>query len=92
MGGLLELTWHASADIPPEDQILQAGRELIEKSREWPMTKTYAKGMVKGYKHPKGDDDEQFWFCRVSEHTPAEVTFEELWHGLAINKGDHEKM
>lgn len=80
------------AEIPSEDKLLQAGHELIEASLTWPFTKAFVKGTVKGYKHPKGGDDDQFWFCRVSEHAPAEVTFEEFWHGLGVKKGEHEKL
>lgn len=62
----------------------------MESSQSWHHTKAYVKGTVKGYSHPKEQDDPQGWFCRVSEHASDEATFDELWHGLGVNKAEHE--
>ncbi|KAL5529200.1 hypothetical protein ACEPAG_5174 [Sanghuangporus baumii] len=80
-----------SSEIPPEDQLLQAGRELIEATLKWKHTKDYCKGVVRGYTSPKQADDEEPWFCRASEHAPEEITFDEFWFGLGTNKPEHER-
>ncbi|KAH8117379.1 hypothetical protein DFH11DRAFT_1851714 [Phellopilus nigrolimitatus] len=77
-------------DIPLEEQILQAGRELADASLKWRHSKDYCKGIVKAYTHPKDADDEEPWFARVSVHAPDEVSFDEFWFGLGNNKPEHE--
>ncbi|KAI5124574.1 hypothetical protein M0805_003093 [Coniferiporia weirii] len=77
-------------DIPQEEQVIQAGRELIDATLKWHNSKDYCKGVVKGYTHPKDADDEEPWFCRVSVHAPEEATFDEMWFGLGTNKPEHE--
>lgn len=79
------------SEIPSEDQLLQAGRELIESTLKWKHTKDYCKGVVKGYSAQKQADDDESWFCRVSEHTPDEASFDEMWFGLGTNKPEHER-
>ena len=78
-------------DIPTEEKIIQAGRELIEDTNNWKHTKDYCKSVVKGYSAPKQADDEEPWFCRVSEHAPEEASFDEFWFGLGTNKPEHER-
>ena len=87
----LNLSPVKSSEIPPEDQVLQAGRELIEATSNWKHTKNYCKGAVRGYSASKQADDEEPWFCRVSEHAKEEITFDEFWFGLGTNKPEHEK-
>ncbi|EJD05860.1 uncharacterized protein FOMMEDRAFT_139189 [Fomitiporia mediterranea MF3/22] len=87
----LNLTPVKSTDIPPEDQLIQAARELAEATTKWKHTKDYAKGVVKGYSAPKQADDEEPWFCRVSEHAPEEISFDEFWFALGTNKPEHER-
>ena len=86
----LNLTPLKISEIPPEDEILQAGRELMEATLTWKHTKNYAKGVVRGYSAPKQADDEEPWFCRASEHAPDEASFDEIWFGLGTKKPEHE--
>jgi len=79
------------SELPPEDKVIQAGRELIEATLNWKSNGSFAKGVVTGYVHPKDADDDQPWFCRVSEHSAEEASFDEFWFGLGTNKPEHEK-
>lgn len=95
-GRSISTTYHLVAnvntikDIPTEEKIIQAGRELIEDTNNWKHTKDYAKGTVKGLVRPKDSDDEEPWFCRASIHSSEEASFDELWFGLGTNKAEHE--
>ena len=64
---------------------------MIEATLQWKSNGSFAKGVVTGYVHPKDDDDDQPWFCRVSEHSAEEASFDEFWFGLGTNKPEHEK-
>lgn len=77
-------------EIPSEDILLQSGKELIEASQSWKQGKAYCKGLVRGISAPKGSDDEEPWFGRVSVHEPDSVSFDEFWFGLGTNKPEHE--
>ncbi|THH07286.1 hypothetical protein EW145_g3479 [Phellinidium pouzarii] len=78
-------------DFPSEEQIVQAGRELVDATLKWNHSKDFCKGIVKGYVHSKEADDEEPWFCRVSVHAPEVASFDEMWFGLGTNKPVHEK-
>ena len=81
----LNVTPVKPADIPEEDALLRAGKELMSEISKWKHLKDFEnkKGVVvKGYTAPKAEDDEQPWFCRASEHDASAVTFEEMWFAL----------
>lgn len=63
--------------------IIAAGRELIESTDTWKKGKTFAG--VKTLFH-SGD-----WHCRLSEHPPDQITFQQLWDKMAYDKAPNEK-
>lgn len=46
---------------------------------------------VKTFNRSKQAGDGAPWHARRSEHTAKEVTFDELWAKLAVNKAENEK-
>lgn len=79
------------SEIPPEDEILSAAREVLDSSTSWKQGKTFAKDTVKTYSRPKGPGDGAAWHCRVSEHDAKDATFEEFWSKLGKDKAENEK-
>lgn len=71
------------SEIPSEEVIIAAGRELIESTDTWKKGKTFAG--VKTLFH-SGD-----WHCRLSEHPPDQITFQQLWDKMAYDKASNEK-
>ncbi|PAV23679.1 hypothetical protein PNOK_0074700 [Pyrrhoderma noxium] len=86
----LNITPVKVSEIPPEGELLQAGRELIKASQEWKQTKVFCKGLVQGITAPKASDDDEPWFGRVSVHDSTSISFDELWFGLGTKKPEHE--
>ena len=86
----LNITPVKVSEIPPEGELLQAGRELIEASQKWKQTKVFCKGLVQGITAPKASDDDEPWFGRVSVHDSTSISFDELWFGLGTKKPEHE--
>lgn len=78
-------------DIPSEEAILVAARELLDSTNTWKQGKSYHKNTVKTYSRPKGPGDGAAWCCRVSEHTSADATFDEFWSKLGNDKAMNEK-
>ena len=58
--------------------------DIYEILKAWHWCPDFEKGVVKGYAHTKDADDEEPWFCRVSEHTTEEITFDEMWFGADV--------
>lgn len=77
-------------EIPPEESIIAAGRELIESTDSWKAGKTYFT-KVKTLHSSAGPSLVGAWHCRLSEHPPNEVTFEQLWDKMANNKAVNER-
>ena len=80
------------SEIPPEDVIIAAGKEILAASANWKQGKTYQK-VVKTYTYsPSSKDGNKGpkWACRVSEHPPEDGTFDDFWNGLGINKAENE--
>lgn len=90
-GKKLNITPINPSSISSEDDIIKIGREFAAASQKWDHTKDFEKGLVKGYAHAKDADDEEPWFCRVSEHSTDEISFDELWFALGTTKPEHEK-
>ncbi|KAF5358163.1 hypothetical protein D9756_001338 [Leucocoprinus leucothites] len=78
------------SEIPPEESIIAAGRELIESTDTWKSGKTYFTN-VKTLSRPAGPPLVGNWHCRVSEHTPDQITFDQLWDKMARDKALNEK-
>ena len=79
------------SEVPSEDAVLAAGKEILAASGSWKQGKTYQK-IVKTYTYspsPKGGDGTK-WACRVSEHTREDGTFDDFWSGLGTNKAENE--
>ena len=89
--GLADIRSILSLDIPPEEKILEAARELINSSKSWKQNKAQYKGGVRVYSHGKGPNDGAPWFCRVSTHDKDDVTFDEFWKYLGNDKAENEK-
>ena len=80
------------SEIPSEDAIIAAGKEILAASANWKQGKTYRK-VVKTYTYspsPKGGNGGTSWVCRVSEHTREDGTFEDFWNGLGTSKAENE--
>ena len=77
-------------EIPAEDAIIKAGREVLDSTTAWKQGKTYQKNTVKTFSRSKGPKDGTAWYCRVSEHTKDEATFDEFWGKLGLNKAENE--
>ncbi|KAF9469343.1 hypothetical protein BDZ94DRAFT_1348605 [Collybia nuda] len=88
-GFKLTITPVKPAAIPAEETILGVARSLIESTSTWTQGKTYKN--VKTYHRSKTLEDGAPWHCRVSEHTSAEVTFDQLWGKLGKDKAINEK-
>lgn len=86
---LLTVTDHA--ELPSDEQVIAAAREVLETTKGWKKGKAYEKKTVQTYHSPKAPHDGAPWHCRVSEHAPAQVTFDELWSKLGSNHSEHEK-
>ena len=78
-------------DLPSDEQVIAVGRELLEATNVWKKGKVYQKNTVQTYFRPKGAGDGASWHCRVSEHTPAEVTFDEFWNRIGKDHSENEK-
>lgn len=85
------LIYRHLADIPPEDAIIEAGREILESSLTWKQGKTYEKNTVKTLYRAKGPKDGASWYGRISEHRKEDGTFEEFWNKIGVNKTENEK-
>ncbi|KAI9446496.1 hypothetical protein H4582DRAFT_569251 [Lactarius indigo] len=59
-------------ELPSDEQVVTAGREVLEASKGWKKGKVYQKNTVRTYSRSKGPGDGASWYCRVSEHTAAE--------------------
>jgi hypothetical protein len=80
-----------NVELPSDEQVVAAGREVLEATDGWKKGKKYQKNTVQLYSRPKGPDDGAAWHCRVSEHTPAEATFDEFWGKIGSNHSENEK-
>lgn len=69
---------------------MAAGRELIDSTDSWKTGKTYFTKVNTRFR-PTGPSNPDRWNCRISEHSPKEVTFDVLWDKLAKNKAENEK-
>jgi hypothetical protein len=84
-----------STEIPTEETLVGAGKQLIEGMNSWNQGKTYHK-VVKTYdtttsrEGPKGRET-LHWHGRISEHTPDQGTFDQFWEYLGKNKAVNEK-
>ena len=56
----------------------------------WKQGKTYQHNKVKTFSRSKGPKDGAGWYCRVSEHTKEDATFDEFWSKLGENKAENE--
>ncbi|KAI9466168.1 hypothetical protein BJY52DRAFT_329974 [Lactarius psammicola] len=77
-------------ELPSDEQVIAAAREVLEASKGWKKGKVYQKNTVRTYARPKGPGDGASWHCRVSEHTEAEATFDEFWSKIGINHSENE--
>ncbi|KAI0780672.1 hypothetical protein BD413DRAFT_464425 [Trametes elegans] len=88
----LSITPIKSSEIPSEDAIIAAGKQLLEGTSSWKQGKAYQHNTVKTFSRPKGPKDGAGWFGRVSEHTTQDASFDEFWSklGNADNKAENE--
>lgn len=80
------------SEIPSEDTIITAGKEILAASVNWKPGKTRQK-VVKTSTYSSGSKEGnggKLWACRFSEHTRDEGTFDEFWSGLGTNKAENE--
>ncbi|KAF8969642.1 hypothetical protein BDZ97DRAFT_211179 [Flammula alnicola] len=86
---LLTITPLKPSDIPPEEDIIAEGKQLIEATTSWKAGKTFF-GVVHTSSRPKLQGDGAPWHCRTSEHKPDELTFDQLWDKLSHDKAENE--
>ncbi|OSD08592.1 hypothetical protein PYCCODRAFT_36469 [Trametes coccinea BRFM310] len=86
----LSITPVKIAEIPSEEEIINAGKQLLESTPSWKQGKAYQHGKVKTFSRAKGPKDGAGWFGRVSEHTKEDATFDEFWSKLGENKAENE--
>ncbi|KAI0372923.1 hypothetical protein BV20DRAFT_963358 [Pilatotrama ljubarskyi] len=86
----LSITPVKSSEIPSEDEIIKAGKELLEGTSSWKQGKSYQHNKVKTYSRAKGPKDGAGWYARVSEHPKEDATFDEFWSKLGENKAENE--
>ncbi|KAF9532228.1 hypothetical protein CPB83DRAFT_665682 [Crepidotus variabilis] len=79
------------SSLPSEEVLVGSGTSLINSSASWTAGRTYHDGRVKTCQRPKGPGDGAPWYCRHSEHMKEEITFNELWTKLSVNKAVNEK-
>ena len=80
------------AELPSDEQVIAAAREVLEDSKGWKKGKAFEKKTVQTYSSPKGPGDGAGWHCRVSEHAPTQITFDDLWSKLgSSNHSEYEK-
>ncbi|KAF9782601.1 hypothetical protein BJ322DRAFT_162951 [Thelephora terrestris] len=80
------------SEVPSEDAIIAAGKEILAASVNWKPGKTLQK-VVKTSMYSPGSKDGKGgkkWACRFSEHTRDEGTFDDFWSGLGTNKAENE--
>jgi hypothetical protein len=80
------------SEIPPEDAIITAGKEILAASNGWKLGKTF-QNVVKTSTYspsPKDGKGRTKWACRFSEHTREEGSFDEFWSVLGTNKAENE--
>ena len=87
------LLYSPSAEIPSEEVILARAKEVLASIPQWKEGKAY-KGGVKTYTLPKtltpGTSAEDFWACRMSEHSSSDASFDLMWAHLAKDKAENE--
>ncbi|TFY83441.1 hypothetical protein EWM64_g557 [Hericium alpestre] len=79
-----------SSQLPSEDAILSAAREILASTPTWKRGKSYHNNRVHTYSRAKGTGDGAGWHCRVSEHTADEATFDEFWNTLGKSHSENE--
>jgi len=87
---LLTITPLKPSEIPSEEVIIEEGKKLIESASAWKAGKTYFDSVQTTYR-AKEPEDGAPWYCRISEHTPKEATFDAFWEKLSKNKPVNEK-
>ncbi|KAI9509341.1 hypothetical protein F5148DRAFT_763905 [Russula earlei] len=78
-------------ELPSDEHVIAAAREVLEATKGWKKGNAYEKKTVQTYSRQKGPGDGAPWHCRVSEHPPAEATFDEFWSKLGHSHAEHEK-
>ncbi|KAI1794613.1 hypothetical protein LXA43DRAFT_114317 [Ganoderma leucocontextum] len=86
----LSITPLKLSEIPSEDAIITAGREVLDEAESWKQGKSYHHHTVKTFHRKKGPKDGAAWYARVSEHDKEDATFEEFWSKLGENKAENE--
>ncbi|KAG7092670.1 hypothetical protein E1B28_009005 [Marasmius oreades] len=85
----LTITPLRPANIPAEEPIFTAAEKILDLTTSWKPGKTYHG--VKTFTGPKRPQDGATWHCRVSQHTPEEATFDQIWEKLGNNKAVNER-
>ncbi|KAG6829638.1 hypothetical protein H0H92_003971 [Tricholoma furcatifolium] len=86
----LTITPIKPSDLPTEETIIASANRLIESTTAWQQGKTYHK-TVHTCHRSKNPGDGAPWHCRISEHPPTEVSFNQLWSKLGQDKAINEK-
>jgi hypothetical protein len=79
-------------EIPSEDEIINAATQIMESSSSWKKGKSFHNKTVHTYSRRSESNgrDQAGWYCRVSEHTAEDATFDQFWNKLGENKAENE--
>ncbi|KIM48728.1 hypothetical protein M413DRAFT_437901 [Hebeloma cylindrosporum] len=86
---LLTITPLKPSEIPSEETIIFEGKVLIDSTASWKAGKTFF-DVVKTSSRGKLEGDGAPWHCRISVHSPTDITFDQLWDKLSRNKAENE--
>lgn len=78
------------SELPSEDALLAAARELIASTYSWKRGKSFQKNKVHTFSRTKGPGDGAAWHGRVSEHTAEDATFDEFWSKIGHDHANNE--
>ncbi|KAF4616411.1 hypothetical protein D9613_008240 [Agrocybe pediades] len=77
------------SQLPSEEEIIAQGKALLEESTTWKAGKLCWDVVETAYR-PKLPGDGAPFHCRISVHTPEEISFDLLWDKMSRNKPQNE--
>ncbi|KAG6840226.1 hypothetical protein C0991_008055 [Blastosporella zonata] len=90
IGPTLSLVSTTLTKLPPTDELIRDGHALLEASMEWMGGRPFADADTFSYRL-NTQKSSPTWFCRVTQLRKEDISFDELWRKLAVNKLENEK-
>ncbi|KZT71410.1 kinase-like protein [Daedalea quercina L-15889] len=93
----ITLTPTPIADLLPEKLNISSGKWLINYTLAWERGRVFRplehyKGTIKTSWRYMDARNESPWDCRVSKHDLRDITLDQLWHYMAVNKYNIQKL